>query len=66
MDIQGIAIIGCVWFCICLLIGHCGENNLVDRIGAAIAIFFAVPVIIGLLLIAMFFIFLMFKTALGL
>lgn len=65
MDLQALSIIGCVWFCICLLIGHSGENNLVDRTGSAIAIFFVVPTILIIIAAVMFIIYTMFKTALG-
>ena len=65
MDLQALSIIGCLWFCICLLIGHSGKNNLVDRTGSAIAIFFVVPIILLIIAAVVFIIYTIFKTALG-
>jgi len=65
MDEQSIAIIGCVWFCICLVISYHNEDNLSDKVCTTFILFFALPVVIVVFLVVASFIFRMFMTALG-
>ena len=62
---QILSIIGCVWFCISMIIGFKKYADLGDKILAGIGLFFGMPVLILLVTTLLFFIIAMIITALG-